>query len=70
MVFDSFLKRLPPERLASGAGRAIANKAPLCVECGECESKCPYDLPIIETIKQARRKAEQLIGQADRTVKD
>ncbi len=62
MVFDGFLKRMPPERLATGAAKAIAEKAPLCVECGECESKCPYDLPIIETVKTARRKAEQVVG--------
>jgi len=71
MVFESFLKRLPAERLASGPARRIAEMAPLCAECGQCEAKCPYDLPIIETIKQARQNAEQLLRQvAEKTAQE
>lgn len=33
--------------LASGAGK--------CIECGSCESRCPFSVPIIENMKHAAR---------------
>ncbi len=30
-------------------------KAGECIECGECMSKCPYNLPIIEKMKQVKK---------------
>ena len=60
MIFESLVKRMPAGRLAAGPGRHLLDEATQCVECGECEKKCPYDLPIIETIKQAVELAERI----------
>ena len=38
---------------AKGRYRMVEVKADNCVECGECEDKCPYNLPIIEKLKEA-----------------
>jgi len=32
---------------------AMPVKADACAECGECEDRCPYDLPIIELLRRA-----------------
>lgn len=38
---------------AKGRYGMVEVKADNCVECGKCEEKCPYDLPIIEKLKEA-----------------
>jgi len=61
MIFESLVKRLPDEQMAKRAPRFAENLAK-CVECGECEEKCPYDLPIMERLKKVAATVEQLIG--------
>jgi predicted aldo/keto reductase-like oxidoreductase len=50
MNMRSFLQRLPAERLADGWLAEAAASARDCVECSECEEKCPYQLPIREML--------------------
>jgi uncharacterized protein len=57
MLFDSFVARFSPENLASGPAKGVLEKAPKCIECGVCESKCPYELPIMDMVKEATEKA-------------
>jgi predicted aldo/keto reductase-like oxidoreductase len=52
MHFSSMIKRLPPQRLFSGRFAANMEKAAECVECGDCEKRCPYNLPIIEMVRK------------------
>jgi hypothetical protein len=61
MIFGSFLKRMPAERNKPMA-RDLIEKIDQCTECRACEEKCPYDLPILETLAQTRRQAEELIA--------
>jgi predicted aldo/keto reductase-like oxidoreductase len=52
MNVRSFWRRFPAERFKSGwVGQAI-EKARDCLECGECEERCPYHLPIREMMKE------------------
>jgi predicted aldo/keto reductase-like oxidoreductase len=52
MTARSFYKRLPEERFFSGMVTPAMEKAAQCSECGECEKRCPYNLPIRDMIKE------------------
>jgi uncharacterized protein len=45
MIAKSAFKRMPKGHFFAGAGLAV-EKAVNCTECGECEARCPYHLPI------------------------
>jgi uncharacterized protein len=53
MTIKSSYKRLPTERFIKMVDTAM-EKALTCSECGECEKRCPYNLPIREMIKEQR----------------
>ncbi len=46
MNLRSFWKRFPPERFFAGWIAGAVESARGCIQCGECEKKCPYHLPI------------------------
>jgi uncharacterized protein len=65
----SFYKRLPLEGFFGGFVAPAMAKVTECADCGECEERCPYHLPIREMIKeqaewyaQEKRKYEERVG--------
>lgn len=59
MRFNSFFKRMPPESLFSGWLAEGMEKAASCTECGDCEERCPYYLPIREMVAEQVRLYQQ-----------
>jgi predicted aldo/keto reductase-like oxidoreductase len=51
MIMDSFIKRMPLADVYSELVQTV-DKTEECTECGECEDKCPYHLPIREMIRE------------------
>jgi len=54
MNMPSFAKRMPPARIFAGQFNEVMKKAYDCTDCGDCEERCPFKLPIREIMKQRR----------------
>lgn len=52
MNLKSFMKRFPPERLYLGRWGEAVEQAKQCADCGECEGRCPYQLPIRDVMRE------------------
>lgn len=55
-LFQGYLDRYGLGDWARSRYATIPVKASACVECGECETRCPYHLPIREMLKDAAKK--------------
>ena len=55
-LFQGYLDRYGLEEWARSRYATFASKASACIECGECETRCPYNLPIREMMKDAAKK--------------
>ena len=51
--YERYLESYYQEDWAREQYSQLAAKADACAECGSCEAKCPYELPIIEKLKKA-----------------
>ncbi|MBP3704090.1 MAG: aldo/keto reductase [Clostridia bacterium] len=52
-LFEGYLLRYGLEGWAKDRYASIPVKASACIECGACEPRCPYGLPIREMLKKA-----------------
>ena len=59
MHYPTFLKRLAPAQVFSGGVADAMEKAANCSKCGECEPRCPYDLPIMEYVEEYANKFKE-----------
>ncbi len=66
MVFDGFLNRFPVDKILDGPGKGVIETAGQCTECGQCEEKCPYDLPIREIVKRTGELAREFAAKHGR----
>jgi predicted aldo/keto reductase-like oxidoreductase len=57
----TFWKRMPASRLLSGNLAAAIQTGTDCIQCGECEEKCPYQLPIREMIAERMAVYQQAL---------
>ncbi len=55
-LFQGYLDRYGLGEWAKGRYDAMPVKADACIECGLCETRCPYQLPIRQMLKEAAKK--------------
>ena len=70
MTFPSFMARLPEEQIF-GFWAGLFDLAAKCNKCGECETRCPYHLPIrdmmeeyYELYEQKKKAFKERVGKA------
>ncbi len=68
MVIKSAIRRLPPERLFTGIFATAVEKAADCTECGDCEERCPYHLPIREMLHESVQCFQEAKQKYDKSV--
>jgi predicted aldo/keto reductase-like oxidoreductase len=65
MTMETLVKRFPADRLSEPWIAGAAESIEKCIECEECEEKCPYKLSIVEEIRrgaEAFQRALQAAG--------
>jgi predicted aldo/keto reductase-like oxidoreductase len=60
------VKRFGDGFLLSGWGKDAVKKARECSECGECMTRCPYELPIPELIKENLEWVDKKLNQSNK----
>ena len=55
-LFEGYLSRYGLEDWARDRYKAMAHTAGECIGCGQCETRCPYHLPIREMLKRTAEK--------------
>lgn len=55
-LFEGYLTRYGLENWARERYATLPKTASDCLDCGACESRCPYELPIREMLREAARK--------------
>jgi predicted aldo/keto reductase-like oxidoreductase len=41
--------------------RDLAGKLETCDDCGQCEERCPFDLPVRDLLDESRRTLAQVL---------
>lgn len=54
-LMEGYYSRYNLQEWAQGRYEAMSPKANNCVECGICQTKCPYDLPIMKMLKNVTK---------------
>jgi predicted aldo/keto reductase-like oxidoreductase len=55
-------KRVGDPMMQTDAYRELTEKAGTCTDCGQCEERCPFDLPVRDLVKASRDILKEVVG--------
>jgi len=61
MHIPSIRKRMGDAMMQTDFIKGVHEKVGNCTECGECEDRCPFDLPVRDLIKEARQTLDEVL---------
>ncbi len=61
MHIPSIRKRMGDAMMQTEFIKGVHEKIGSCTECGECEERCPFDLPVRDLIKEARQNLAEVL---------
>jgi predicted aldo/keto reductase-like oxidoreductase len=61
MHIGSIRKRMGDSMMQTDFIKGVHEKVAECTECGECEERCPFDLPVRDLIKEARQTLDEIL---------
>jgi predicted aldo/keto reductase-like oxidoreductase len=61
MHISSIRKRMGDGMMQTDFIKSVHKKVGQCTECGECEDRCPFDLPVRDLIKEARQILDEVL---------
>ena len=56
------LRRSPTEQWFSEKNQKMVGRAELCLHCGACEQRCPYNLKIQELLRENLRDYREVLA--------
>lgn len=59
-IIEGYLTRYHLREWATERYASLEHKADECVQCGICEGKCPYDLPIMDMLKRVAKHFDDI----------
>ncbi len=60
---QSIRKRIGDEMMRSETYADLLSKVEACEQCGKCEERCPFELPVMDLVAKARDILSQVLGQ-------
>ena len=60
-IVEGYYRRYDLEEWALDRYRSFAANASDCIQCGECEPRCPYNLPIREMLTKTRELFDPMV---------
>lgn len=61
MLFQTQQRRFSPEMIKNISARAMAT-VENCIQCGQCEERCPYELPIPQMLRELYQDYEEFLA--------
>jgi predicted aldo/keto reductase-like oxidoreductase len=62
---EGIRKRVGEPMMRTASWQGVFKKARACDQCGTCEPRCPFDLPIRDLVREARQDLARILNELE-----